>query len=355
VADREGVRPEMTLHPRQMSTRATRADLLLLINGFQASQAIHVAAALGLADLMSCSPKSAADLANATKTQPGALYRLMRALASIGLFQEDYDARFVLTPLGEFLRTDVAGTLAPRAQLIGRPSFWQSWGELLSTVTTGATAFDRIYGRNYWDHRSISLEEARIFDQTMATATEWFADSIIDACRFDRFEQVVDVGGGDGTFLAKILTNHPQIRGTLFDQPDVARRAITSPKIEEISNRCEVIGGNFFADMPPGGDAYLLKWILHDWDDVASINILRSCRKTIKPAGRLLVVEYVIGPPNAFPEGKFMDLNMLAMTGGRERTCEEFASIFAEAGFRLLSVSETATEFSVLEGLPEAI
>lgn len=149
--------------------------------------------------------------------------------------------------------------------------------------------------------------------------------------------------------------NHPQIRGTLFDQPEVARRAITSSKIVEILPRCQVIGGNFFAEVPPEADAYLLKWILHDWDDAASIDILRSCRKGIKPAGRLLVVEYVIGPPNAFPDGKLMDLNMLAMTGGRERTCEEFASIFAEAGFRLLSVSPTVTEFSILEGVPEIV
>jgi hypothetical protein len=279
----------------------------------------------------------------------------MRALASIGLFQEDYDARFVLTPLGEFLRTDVAGTLAPRAQLIGRPSFWQTWGELLSTVTTGATAFDRIHGRNCWDHRSTTSEEALIFDQTMASNTDWSADAIVDACGFDRFEHVVDIGGGDGTLLTKILANHPQIRGTLFDQPDVARRAITSSKIVESLPRCQVIGGNFFAEVPPEADAYLLKWILHDWDDAASIDILRSCRKGIKPAGRLLVLEYAIGPPNAFPDGKLMDLNMLAMTGGRERTCEEFASIFAEAGFRLLSVSPTVTEFSILEGVPEIV
>jgi hypothetical protein len=335
-----------------MSTHVARADLLRLINGFQTSQAIHVAATLGLADLLGSGPKSTADLAAATKAHPAALYRLMRTLASIGVFQEDNDGQFALTPLGEFLRTEVAGTQAPRAQLIGRPNFWQAWGDLLHAVRSGTTAFDRIYGRNCWEYRSAVPEEECIFDRTMASDTEWFAQAILDVCGFDRFEHVVDVGGGDGTFLTRILANRPNCCGTLFDQPDVAARAAATIKFGEISGRYQVVGGNFFVEVPPAADAYLLKWILHDWDDAASIDILRSCRRGINSAGRLLVVEHVIGAPNTSPDGKLMDLNMLVMTGGRERTCDEFRSIFAKAGFQLISVTSTSTPLSVIEGVP---
>jgi O-methyltransferase domain/Dimerisation domain len=333
-----------------MPTHEARSELLRLINGFQASQAIHVAATLGLADLLDSGPKTTADLAASTKTHPVALHRLLRALASIGLFRQDHDCRFSLTALGAFLRSDAAGTHAPMAQLLGRPNVWQAWSNLLYSVRTGTTAFNHTHGSGVWDYRAQHPEEATIFDRAMASGTERFAESCIDVCDFGRFHHIVDVGGGDGMFLAKILAAYPHIRGTLFDQPHAIARAATSIDSSTLSDRCQLLGGNFFIGVPEGGDAYLLKWILHDWDDTASVDILRSCRRAMTPASKLLVVEHVIGHPDICPDGTFMDLYMMVMTGGRERTQDEFATLFAEAGFRLMSVTPTATPVSVLEG-----
>jgi hypothetical protein len=330
-----------------------RADLLRLINGFQASQAIHVAATLGLADLLRCSPKSAADIARTTGAHPDALHRLMRVLASIGLVEETDGHRFALTPIGEFLRSDVSGTCAPMAEMIGRPNFWQAWGDLLHAVRTGDTAFDHVHGSNVWEYRSRHPEETRIFDRAMASGTERFAEAVLAVCDFGRFEHVVDVGGGDGMFLAKILAKYPRIRGTLFDQPHVIARGAASQSRQTFEGSYHAVGGNFFDAVPEGGEAYLLKWILHDWRDAASVNILKSCRRAMKRTGRLLVAEYVLGSSDASPEGEFMDLMMLVMNGGRERTRDEFAAIFTAAGFRLTSITPTATPLSVIEGVLE--
>jgi SAM-dependent methyltransferase len=334
----------------QMPADGARADLLRLINGFQTSQAIHVAATLGLADLLGSGPKTTADLAVATKTHPAALYRLMRALASIGVFQEGNNRRFALTPVGEFLRTDVVGTHAPMAQLVGRPNYWQAWGALLYAVQTGTIAFDHVHGSGVWEYRAQRPEEARIFDRAMASGTERFAEAVLEVCDFGRFHSVIDVGGGDGMFLAKILAAYPGLRGTVFDQPHVTAEAAISLEALGLSGRCQAIAGDFLVGVPEGGDVYLLKWILHDWDDAAAIGILRSCRRAMKPSGRLLVVEHVIGLPNASPDGKFMDLAMMTVTGGRERTEDEFATLLAEAGFQLISVTPTATLLSLIEG-----
>jgi hypothetical protein len=333
-----------------MPTHEARADLLRLINGFHASQAIHVAAALGLADLLGSGPRTTAELAAATKAHPTALYRLMRALASIGVFHEDDDRRFSLTPVGDFLRTDVAGTHAPMAQLVGRPNYWQAWGALLYAVRSGATAFDHVHGSGVWEYRAQRPEETFIFDRAMASGTERFAEAVLEVCDFARFHNVIDVGGGDGMFLAKILAAYPSLRGTLFDQPHVTSKAASSLEALGLSGRCHAISGNFFVNVPAGGDVYLLKWILHDWDDTAAIGILRSCHRAMKPSSRLLLVEHVIGSPNASSDGKFMDLGMMVVTGGRERTEDEFATLLAEAGFQLISITPTATLLSLIEG-----
>jgi SAM-dependent methyltransferase len=324
-----------------------------MILGFQVSQAIHVAATLGLADHLACGPRGNAELAAATKAHPLSLYRLMRVLASVGVFHQDEEGRFVLTAVGEFLRNDVAGTHAPMAEMIGRPNFWQAWGDLLYAVRTGATAFDHVHGRNVWAYRAERPDEARVFDRAMASATARFAEAVLDVCDFSGCDTVVDIGGGDGTFLAKILAEHPHIGGTVFDQPRSVARAAASIDAAGLAGRCRAVGGDFFVGVPAGGDAYLLKWILHDWDDTASIDILRSCRRAMSPGGRLIVVEHVIGPLDTFAHGALMDVNMMVMTGGRVRSRDEFAALFAEAGFRLVSVTPTATPLSVIEGAPD--
>lgn len=336
-----------------MTTHDVGADLSKLLMGFRVSQAIHVAATLGLADLLASGPRTSDELAEVTDTHPLALYRLMRALSSAGILRERDHRRFELTPVGELLRSDVSGTHAPMAQLVGRPSYWQAWGDLLHAVRSGKTAFNHVHGADVWEYRANHAEEGEVFDRAMAAHTDRFAAAVAEVCDFDRFVNVVDVGGGDGTFLAKILTAHPRVHATLLDQPHVIARTAASFESLGLSSRCRAVGGDFFVSVPEDGDAYLMKSILHDWDDTASIDILRICRKAMKPTSRLLVVEHIIGPPNAASEGKFVDLNMLVVTGGRERTRDEFAALFDRSGFRLVSVTPTSTPLSVIEGVPE--
>jgi hypothetical protein len=282
-----------------------------------------------------------------------ALYRLMRALAAAGIFREHNDRRFELTPVGELLRSAIAGTQAPMARLVGRPSYWQAWGNLPYAVRTGSTAFDHVHGYGVWEHRASHPEEGQVFDRAMAARTEQFAEAALAACDFSRFAHVVDVGGGDGTFLAKILAAHPRARGTLFDQPQTVARGQSSLASLGFSTRCQAVGGSFFVSVPEGGNAYVVKWILHDWDDTAAVDILRACRRAMKPGGTLIVFEHLVGRPNTDSEGKFADLNMLVMNGGRERTRDEFAALFGETRFRLVSVTPTSTPLFVIEGVPE--
>lgn len=324
-----------------------RTELVRLINGFQASQAIYVAATLGLADQLRDGAASVAEMARSTGAHPDALYRLVRVLAAIGVVESVGTDRFALTAMGDFLRRDASGTCAPMAELFGRPNIWQAWGDLLHTVQTGDTAFDHVHGCSVWDYRSRHPDEAGIFDRAMASGTERFAQAVLDAYDFSRFEHVVDVGGGDGMFLSKILERHTAVRGTLFDQPHVIARAEQSAAL--LANRCSCVGGDFFNSVPEGGDAYLLKWILHDWSDTASVEILKSCRRAMKRESRLLVAEYVLDT-EASSDGALMDLTMMVMNGGRERTREEFSSIFAAAGFQLVLVRRTATPVCLLEG-----
>jgi hypothetical protein len=335
--------------PRERPPVMARAELLRLIHGFQASQAIHVAATLGLAGLL---PASAAELARATGTHLDALYRLMRVLVAIGILEEGEDSRYSLSALGQFLRPEVPGTCAAIAEMIGRPNFWGAWGDLLHTVRTGETAFDHLHGCGVWEYRCGHPEDAGIFDRAMASGTEQFARSVLEVCDFGRFRHVVDVGGGDGMFLATILGKYPETRGTLFDRPEVIARASESVEGKALAGRICLAGGDFFRGVPVGGDAYLLKWILHDWSDVDAIEILKSCRRAMSSAAKLLVAEYVIGPGNGSPESELMDLMMMVMNGGRERTCGEFERIFVAAGFMLTSVTATPTSLRVFEAVP---
>jgi SAM-dependent methyltransferase len=330
-----------------------RAPLLELILGFQVSHAINVAATLGVADILASGPMTSAQLAMATQTHPEALYRLVRALAAVGVLNEDAERGFSLTPVGAHLRRDIAGSCAPMAELMGLRSFWTAWGDLAYAVRTGNTAFDHVHGRGVWEYRAQHPEEAELFDRAMAARSEQTTDAVLAACDFGRFDHVVDVGGGDGTFLARILATHPHVRGTLFDQPATATRAEPLLVSLGLAERCGAVGGNFFVVVPEGGDAYVLKNILHDWDDTAAVGILASCRRAMKPGARLIVLEHVIGPPNEAARGKFLDLHMLVMNGGRERSQEEFATLLARAGFRLTSVTPASAPISVIDGVPE--
>src|SRR5918998_3585054 len=330
-----------------------RDTLLRMTNGYQVSQALHVAATLGISDLLDDGPRSADELAEATQTHAPTLYRLLRALASVGVFAEETDGRFGLTPLAEHLRTDVPGSLRAWAMLIGQPSFWASWGHLLHSVRTGEPAFPHLHGTNVWEHRAAHPEEGEIFDAAMTGLSAPVAEAVAQSYDFSNISVLVDVGGGEGGLLATILAANPTLRGVLYDLPHVVAAAGALLERAGVADRCEVVGGSFFETVPEGADAFLLKSIIHDWDDAAAIEILRTCRAPMADTGRLLVVEPVIRPGNEPDPAKFSDLNMLVMLGGRERTADDFEKLYAEAGFRLADVVRTGSPpFNIIEGVP---
>lgn len=323
-----------------------------LVDGYQVSQALHVAATLGIADLLKDGPRTSDDLAAATETHPRTLYRLLRALASVGVFHEEDDRRFALTPLGDCLRSDAPEPVGGWAAFIGRPYFWQAWGHLLHSVKTGENAFRHVHGTSNWEYRAHRPEEGAIFDRAMTANSRRSIQSVLTAYDFARVRRIVDIGGGQGALLAAILTRYPSARGVLFDQPQVVESAGQIVRDAGVADRCEVVGGDFFTVVPAGGDAYVLRSILHDWEDAEATAILQTCRRAIAAQGRRLVIEWVIAPPNEGCDAKFTDLNMLVSPGGQERTREEYGALFAAAGFRLTEVFPTSTGHAVIEGVP---
>ena len=329
-----------------------RDNLLRMTNAYEASQAIHVAATLGIADLLEDGPRSAEDLAKATGTHAPTLYRLLRALASVGVFAEETDGRFGLSPSAEYLRSDVPGSVRAWAMLIGRPSFWTSWGHLLAVARDGEPAFPDLYGTNIWEYLAAHPEESVIFSAAMTSLSAGVVEAVVQSYDFSGVGALIDVGGGEGALLAAILVANPALRGILFDLPHVVAGAKDRLERTGVADRCEVVSGSFFETVPEGADTYLLKSIIHDWDDAAAIEILRTCRAAMPDTGRLLVVERVIRPGNEPDRAKFSDLYMLVALGGRERTAEEFRSLLAEAGFRMTEVIDTGSTFYVIEGVP---
>jgi O-methyltransferase domain/Dimerisation domain len=328
----------------------TASHLMKLINGFQVSQAISVAATLGIPDLLRHGPQSCNELAVAAGAHPASLYRLLRALAAGGVLEELDGRQFVLTALGQPLRTDVPSSRNAWARLMGQSNYWEAWCGLLGSVQTGETAFNRVHGTSVWTYRANHPSDAATFDRAMGTITEQIAEAVLAVLDFGEYRTVADIGGGEGAFLAKILGAYPSMRGILFDQPHVATKA--RQHLSALAQRCEVIGGDFFSAVPTGADAYLLKWILHDWDDERAAALLRSCRRAMPSTSSLIVVEYVVAPPNQGSEGKFMDLNMMVITGGAERTRNEFDHLFGAAGFKLVDATLTGMHATVLVARP---
>jgi hypothetical protein len=323
------------------------AELMRLINGFQVSQALHVAASLAVADHLKDGPKSADVLARTCGAHPGSLYRVLRALAAVGVFHESEEREFSLTPIGACLTSDAVETRRNWAQYIAGPGSWHAWGNLLHCVKSGEAAYPVTHGTDAWSYRRQHPEEQAVFDRAMTGNSLSHARAVIEAYDFKPFSRIVDIGGGQGLLLREILLACPASRGVLFDQPQVVGSATlrTTPGLE---NRVETVAGSFFDTMPAGGDAYVMKVILHDWDDDKAIEILRACSRAMSPAATLVVIERVIAPPNQIPEAKFSDLNMLVTHGALERTREEFADLFAKGGFRLDRVIPTRSPLSVI-------
>jgi hypothetical protein len=327
------------------------AALTRLVNGYQVSHAIHAAAVLGIADLLATGARGAAELAVATGTDAGALYRLLRALAAAGVFREGPDRYFTLAPMGECLRSNAADPVAPWAMLAGQPYVQRAWEGLLHSLRTGETAFRHVHGMDVWDYRTRHPEQGAVFDRAMSGISRRVAEAVVETCDFGRFCRVVDVGGGEGVLLAHILGAHPAMGGVLFDLPHVVVGAAPVLNGAGVGERCEVVAGDFFQGVPEGGDGYVLKGVLHDWDDAAAVAILRACHRAITPGGAVMIIERLVAPPNEGADTKFSDLNMLVVPGGRERTQDEFEALLAAAGFRLSQVIATGTRMSLLQAV----
>jgi len=321
-----------------------------LIDGYKVTQAIYVAATLGIADLLAEGTRDSDDLAAATGTDPDALRRLLKALAAVGVLEEHEGSTFTLTAVGEGLRSDGEEPLAGWALFSGGADAWQAWGELLYSTRTGESAFTHVHGMNAWEYRASHPESAAVFDRAMTDLARRSNRSLLDSYDFGRFSTVVDVGGGRGAFLAALLEAHPGMHGVLFDLPHVIETSAAT--IGATDSRRRVEAGSFFERVPEGGDAYVLRAVLHDWGDDEALAILRTCRRAMTGEARLLVIERDLGPANELPETKLSDLNMLVGPGGRERMIDEYATLFQEAGFRFDRSTPSAFGLHVIEGTP---
>lgn len=320
-----------------------------MLTGYWISQALYVVAKLGIPDLLVRGPRTADDLAATTKTHGPSLYRLLRALASVGVFSEDADRRFSLTPMADCLRSDLPGSQRSLAVMSGEEHY-RAWGELLYSVRTGAPAFDQIYGMPVFDFLSRNPEQAEVFDGAMVGVHGRETAAMLDAYDFKGIGTLADIGGGNGSLLTSVLQKYPSMRGLLFDLEGVTARAKERVRAAGLADRCEIKSGSFFESVPAGADAYLMRHIIHDWDDERASLILRHIHQAMGPESRLLLVEMIIPPGNEPSFGKLLDLTMLVLPGGKERTEEEYRRLYADCGFELTRIVPTDSEISVIEG-----
>ena len=326
--------------------------MLQIISGFWISRAVYVIGKLGIPDLLQSGPKTAEELAAATKTHAPSLFRILRALVSVGVLSSREGGRFGQTPLSETLVTDAPGSLRWFAVSELGQEHYPAWGNLMHSVQTGEIAFDNFFGVDIWKYFNQNPEDAAVFNNSMSSVTAHTNEAIISLYDFSQFGTIVDVGGGHGGLITSILQKNPQVKGILYDAAEVIEGA--RPKIEAagLADRVETVAGDFFKSVPAGGDAYVMKWIIHDWDDEKSNTILKNCRSQMPANGKLILVDSVVPETNEPHFSKFIDLNMLVMTGGKERTEKEFAQLLADAGFKLLRVIPTDLPTSIIEAEP---
>ena len=332
-------------------TPPAHTGMFQLLNGMFVAGAISCLAQLGIPDLVEHGPKSAEELASRVGADPGALYRLMRATASVGVLSERPDRKFSETPLSAVLRSNAKPSLRAFAMMHGREWHGRGWTQLDYCVRTGKQALDKIYGMPIFQYFQQHPEEAQLFNQCMTDLSTIDGPAVADAYSFEGIRSIVDVAGGHGLLLATILERHPQMKGTLYEAAHVLEGAKNGP-LKPVMDRCTLAGGDMFSSVPAGADAYIMKHIIHDWPDDLCIKILKACRKGVNPGGKLLVVDNVIHPGNEFAPGKFMDLQMLIFPGGCERTEKQFSELFAAAGWKLSRVIPTVVPESIVEGVP---
>jgi hypothetical protein len=322
-----------------------------MVMGRLVSHAIGLAAKYDFATRLGAGPKTAGALADAVKADRAAVYRLLRALASVGVFAETEQGVFVNTPLSEALRADVPGTVRPMAVFFGHDVHVSAWRGLEYAVETGRCAFEHIHGQAPWDMLIGNPEVAQVFNDAMTSLSGQVAHGLLEAYDFSGIDELCDLGGGHGFLLTAILARNPAMRGVLFDLPPVVAGAGKVVEASGAAARLRVVGGDFFESVP-SSRAYILKSILHDWSDADCKRILASIAAASKPGAKLLLVESVIQPGNEPDFGKIIDLEMLVMTnGGRERNEREWTDLLAGAGFKLKRVIPTRSPLPVIEAV----
>ena len=322
------------------------------ITGFRVTQMIHVAARLGLAERLARGPRPVDDLAAAVGAEPRALHRLLRALASLGIFTETAAGEFALTPQAELLRADAEGSLRDIALLYGEAWVWQVYGNLMHSVRTGAPAFVRTHRQPLYGYLHEHPRAAAQFNAVMTAFSNQESAAILAAYDFTRAETIVDIGGGHGALLAAVLRAHPHLAGILFDLPSVIAGARDLLNQAGLAVRAQCRAGDFFDEAPAGADLYMMKSVLHNWQDVDAQRILATCRAAMKASSRLLVIERVVPEGNAPAEAKLFDINMLVMAGGRERTEAEYRVLLAQSGLNFERAVALRAPLSIIVAMP---
>jgi hypothetical protein len=330
------------------------AALTQMITGYWLTQMLYVVARLEIADALADGPLSAAVLSERAGVHPRSLYRLMRALAGLNVFSESDDGRFGHTPMSALLRRDLPGSLHGLALYSGDPrqQRYRVWGELHECVKTGQPAFAKLLGTTPFAYLKQHPELAHDFDRAMDSYASECSAAVLAHYDFGRFRHVVDVGGGGGRMLSEILLQYESPQGTVFDLPDVAARARERFASQGLAHRASAEAGDFFDGVPAGGDLYLLKCVIHDWEDDRAVTILRNCRRAMPAHGRLLLAETVIRQGGGDSFGRLMDLNMMVIHGGLERAEWEFSALLARAGFAVCSLRLTGAAVDLVEARP---
>ena len=339
----------MTQH-KQSSVPPPDAILMQMLFGAQMQRSICVAAKLGIADLLAARPQTADELAAKTGAHAPSLYRLLRTLASIGVFAETADRKFELTPVAALLRSDAPNSMRDFVILMGEDWIWQAWGELLHSIQTGGVAHEKVQGMSSFEFYERNEEAGKVFNRAMTNFTLAVIPAIVEAYDFSGVGKLVDIAGGHGLLLAGILKAHPQTQGILFDLPFVIEGAVGLLEKEGVRDRVELASGDFFQSVPAGGDAYMMKHIIHDWDDESSIKILRSIHSAMNENGKVLIIEMVVPEGNEPHPAKALDILMLVIEGGKERTKDEYRKLLEASGFKLTRVIPTKSPYSVIEG-----
>jgi hypothetical protein len=323
-----------------------------MVTGKWVSKALSVSADLAIADLLAGGPLHVDDLAAAAGSNADALYRILRALSAVGVFEELPDKKFQNNAISNLLRSDVPGSMRALVRFIGAAPTWEAWNALGYSAKTGLPAFDHALGQHVFDYLKGHQDAAALFNDAMVSLTEVTSTAVAEGYDFSAFRKIVDVGGGHGALLAKIVQKYPEVRGIVADMPEVVAGAVPFLATQGVDGKVTTVGIDFFESVPPGADAYMMKHIIHDWDDDRAVGILSNCHKVMAPAAKVLVIEQVVADRPDAVFSKLIDLEMLVMTGGgRERTEQEFAALLKRAGLRMTRIVATQSFDAIVEAV----